>query len=354
MFDRSGLVMTTILAGMQDSILVLKSSKDGWKVDESLRGSHPESIAFDPLNPNRAYCGTFGGGLWKTNDGGKKWDKIGTGFISTSNVTSVSVSPLEKGKNGLNVLYVGTEPSEFYRSDDGGDSFKKMISLNSLSSSQTWSFPPRPWTHRIRWIEPDVNSPAHVFVAIEAGALVQSRDGGRTWIDRVKQGPYDTHTLATHRKAPGRLYSSAGDGYFESFDHGETWNRPTAGLRHHYLYGLAVDSENPQTLIVSAASGAWQAHYAGEDTESFLYRRSEDDKEWTMISKGLSEPSGTIIPILAASSKNPGEFFALSNRGIFCSTDSGISWEALDIIWPKEYLSQHPWSIAIEEEEEEE
>ena len=353
MFDRSVLVMTTILAGMQDSLLVLKSSKEGWKVHESLRGTHPESIAIDPLNPSIAYCGTFGEGLWKTSDGGKNWDKIGMGFVSTSNVTSVSVSSLEKGKNGLNVLYVGTEPSEFYRSDDGGDSFKKMISLNSLSSSQTWSFPPRPWTHRIRWIEPDVNSPAHVFVAIEAGALVQSRDGGRTWIDRVKQGPYDTHTLATHRKAPGRLYSSAGDGYFESFDHGETWNRPTVGLRHHYLYGLAVDSENPQTLIVSAASGAWQAHYAGEDTESFLYRRCEDDKEWTMISKGLSEPSGTIIPILAASSKNPGRFFALSNRGIFCSTDSGILWKALDILWPKEYLSQHPWSIAIEEEEEE-
>jgi hypothetical protein len=70
-----------------------------------------------------------------------------------------------------------------------------------------------------------------------------------------------------------------------------------------------------------------------------------------MISKGLPEPSGTIIPILAASSKNPGKFFALTNRGVFCSTDSGILWKALDILWPKEYLSQHPWSIAIEEEE---
>ena len=70
----------------------------------------------------------------------------------------------------------------------------------------------------VRWIELDVNVHDYVFVAIEAGALVQSRDGGRTWIDRVEQGPYDTHTLGTHQKAPKRLYSSAGDGYFESFD----------------------------------------------------------------------------------------------------------------------------------------
>src|SRR5215216_882555 len=137
MFDRSVLVMTTILAGMQDSLLVLKSSKEGWKVHESLRGTHPESIAIDPLNPSIAYCGTFGEGLWKTSDGGKNWDKIGMGFVSTSNVTSVSVSPLEKGNDGFNVLYAGTEPSEFYRSDDGGESLKRMSSLNSLCSSQT-------------------------------------------------------------------------------------------------------------------------------------------------------------------------------------------------------------------------
>ena len=91
---------------------------------------------------------------------------------------------------------------------------------------------------------------------IEAGALVQSRDGGKTWIDRnEEQGPYDTHTLATHPKAPKRLYSSAGDGYFESFDYGETWNSPMEGFRHGYLFGIAVDSSNPEVVTVSASNG---------------------------------------------------------------------------------------------------
>ena len=39
--------------------------------------------------------------------------------------------------------------------------------------------------------------------------VVQSHDGGKTWIDKIEEGPYDTHTLATHPKAPKRLYSSA-------------------------------------------------------------------------------------------------------------------------------------------------
>jgi photosystem II stability/assembly factor-like uncharacterized protein len=350
MFDRSFSVMTTILAGMQDSLLVLSSSSVGWKIQQSLAGTHPQSTAFDHVNPGRAYCGTFGEGLWKTEDGGQNWGQIGKASMPNQNVTSVSVSHLERGNGDFNVVYAGTEPSGFYVSDDGGLSWKRMVGLNELSSSQSWSFPPRPWTHHVRWIEPDVNNPGHVFVAIEAGALVQTHDGGRTWIDRSREGPYDTHTLAIHRKASKRLYSSAGDGYFESFDYGETWNKPVAGLKHHYLYGLGVDPHDPRTVIVSASSGPWQAHYAGQGSESYVYRRSGDDGPWELISKGLFEPRGTMIGILAASLKNAGEFYVVSNRGIFHSTDSGLSWKALDISWPREYLLQHAWSLSIGEQ----
>ena len=342
--------MATILAGMQDSLLVLRSTKAGWNIHQSLVGTHPQCIAFDPHNPSRAYCGTFGGGLWKTDDGGQNWDQIGKNSMTNQNVTSVSVNHLRRGSSGLNVVYAGTEPSEFYRSGDGGMTWERMVNLNRLKSSELWAFPPRPWTHHVRWIEPDVNSSDYIFVAIEAGALVQSHDGGRTWIDRPKQGPHDTHTLATHRKAPKRLYSSAGDGYFESADYGEIWSNSMAGLNHHhYLYGLAVDFHNPETVVVSASLGAWQAHSGVDDTESFLYRRSEDGGRWELVSKGLPEPQGTMIAILTSSSKNAGEFYVASNRGIFYSTDSGISWKPLDIAWPRECLSQHAWALAIEE-----
>jgi hypothetical protein len=224
-----------------------------------------------------------------------------------------------------------------------------------LKSSSSWSFPPRPWTHHVRWIEPDKNKKQYLFVAIEAGALVQSHDGGESWIDRVDTGPYDTHTLLTHKLAPKRLYSAAGDGYFESNDYGQSWIRPDEGLYHRYLFGMAVDSTNPQNVIVSAAKGAWKAHYLDENTESFLYRRSkeeeeEEDKEkWILITDGLPDAKGTIISMLAAHPKIKGKFYCLNNRGIFYSMDSGASWNHMDIPWPKEYYLQHPWALAIKE-----
>jgi photosystem II stability/assembly factor-like uncharacterized protein len=358
------------MIAMEDSIIMIESSKTGWKkLRESLKGTHPQCIAFDPDNPDRAYCGTSGGGLWKTDDGGQSWDSIGKETISSSDVMSVSVSNLERGggnnSNRFNTVYVGTEPTAFYRSDDGGESWEKMSSLNDLKSSSSWSFPPRPWTSHVRWIESDKTKPGYVYAAIEAGALVQSHDGGRTWIDKVQGGPYDTHTLATHKQMPGRLYSAAGDGYFESYDYGKTWKRLVAGLGDYdYLFSVAVDSSDPQTVIVSASEWPTKA-YSLEDAESLVYRRtssivdedaddesnSNDIKEWKIVSNGLPKPPGTLISVLAANPKIAGSFYATNNRGIFYSTDSGISWKMLDDIqWPKEYLSQHPWALAVRED----
>jgi photosystem II stability/assembly factor-like uncharacterized protein len=332
------------MIGMQ-AVLILESTNNGWKGHESLKGTNPQSVVFDPINLDRAYCGTFGNGLWKTDDGGKTWSNIGKDVISSPYIMSVAVSSLNSG-NKFNKVYAGTDPSALYISKDGGDSWERMEVLNELPSSKSWSFPPKPWTHHIRWIEPDANNSDYVFVAIEAGALVQSHDGGKTWIDRVEQGPYDTHTLVTHPKAPKRLYSSAGDGYFESFDYGESWSRPVEGLRYQYIYGLAVDYDDPQIVIISASMGPGTA-YSTENAESFVYRREEDSKKWKAISNGLPEPTGTTISVLASNPKVSGEFYAVNNHGVFYSADSGISWKRLDIQWPKRYLSQTPWVLAV-------
>ena len=154
---------------------------------------------------------------------------------------------------------------------------------------------------------------------------------------------------------PKRIYSSAGDGYFESFDYGESWNSPRAGLEHHhYLAGLAVDSGDPQNVVVSASHSAWQAHSI-ESAESLAYRMCSEgengnNQEWKPITNDLPEPSGTIISVLTANPNVAGEFYAINNRGIFCSTDSGNSWKMLDgIAWPKQYLSQHPRALVVRE-----
>src|SRR3989442_14589260 len=133
----------------------------------------------------------------------------------------------------------------------GGETGGGLAGLRALPSSQSWGFPPRPETHHVRWIETDPAVAKRVFVAIEAGALVRTLDGGLTWLDRGRGGPIDTHTAATHTMAPGRVYSAAGDGYFESDDAGESWLRQVVGSQARYLVGCAVGPTDSVNRIVA-------------------------------------------------------------------------------------------------------
>src|SRR5262245_8664013 len=174
-------------------------------------------------------------------------------------------------------------------------------------------------------------SPDRVFVAIEAGALVRTFDGGRTWRDRVHSGPYDTHTVVTHPLAPGRICSAAGDGYFESFDAGDSWRSPEDGLNHLYLVGVAVDPADPDTVIVSATDGPGSAYWPGR-AEAYVYRKT-GLKGWDQAMNGLPEAKGTTVSQFATHAGEPGVIYAANNRGLFRSDDAGRSWKALDLPW---------------------
>src|SRR4029077_21038655 len=205
--------MVGIVVVTRAALLIARRAST-WTIDEHLGGRSPECVAVDLRGPTQVYCGTAGAGLFRSRDSGRNWEPVGSG-IDHAIVTAVAVGNAEQ-VDGLGTVYAGTEPSAVFRSDTGGDSWVDLTGLRELPSADTWSFPPRPHTHHVRWIEADVSVADRLFVAIEAGALVRTFDGGRTWRDRVRGGPYDTHTAVTHSLATGRIYSAAGDGYFES------------------------------------------------------------------------------------------------------------------------------------------
>lgn len=219
-----------------------------------------------------------------------------------------------------------------------------MSGLRALPSARTWSFPPRPDTHHVRWIEPDPTVAGRVFVAIEAGALVRTLDGGRTWLDRVPGGPYDTHTAATHRLAPGRVYSAAGDGYFETDDTGQTWTRQVDGLRHRYLVGVAVDPADPDEVIVSAASGPWVA-YNPRNAEAYVYRKTSR-RFFEPAMEGLPDAQGTTASRFATPPDERGVVYAANNQGVYRSGDAGRTWKALEISWPRRALARGVEALA--------
>jgi photosystem II stability/assembly factor-like uncharacterized protein len=349
--------MITIYIAMADTLLVVRRQDGAWHGGRRLEGLPTQCVASDPLHPEIVYCGTFGSGLWRSVDAGANWRQVGADIFRSPQIMAVAVSGVEQsGANG--VIYAGTEPSALYRSEDGGETWRELSELLALPSASTWSFPPRPYTSHVRAIGLDPNATRRLYVAIEAGALVRSFDGGHTWEDRQPDGPFDTHTLGLPSQLPGRIYSAAGDGFMrpgqgfvQSRDAGDTWERPDVGLEHHYLWGLAVDPGDPETLIVSAAHSPNQAHNPTA-AESVIYRRAGSGIAWQRVQEGLPAESGTLASVLAANQAEPGVFYATNNHGLYRSADAGRSWERLDVLdipWQEGHDIQRPASLTVME-----
>jgi len=325
---RKALIMPILVA--TDREVVVFDVERGTSLPARGISDRPACLAADSLVHGRVWCGTHQGGVFRSDDAGRSWRSVG---LAGRLIMAIAASPVEP-----DVVWVGTEPSEVWRSADAGTTWQQTSRLETLSSSSTWSFPPRPDTHHVRWIACHPLEPERLWVAIEAGALVSTIDGGRTWRDRVAAGPWDTHELAVHRDAPDTLCVSAGDGYFESDDAGATWRSPSTGLEVGYLRSVAIDPGQPDVVVVSASSGPYSAYMAGR-SDGRLYRRhthersstglraprAEAEGRWERVRDGWPEAPSTIAPLLCAGAK-AGELWAADERGVHRSDDAGKSW----------------------------
>lgn len=350
--------MTRLLMGLTGGLYSLDLTGSG-EAREVLGGVQPLATVQDGLGSRRIYCATYDRGLWRSEDFGDTWSALGMpqNFFTPpvradslpTQITALLLEP-EPAEDGQHALWVGTEPSRLYRSTDGGHSFELVNALN-LPSRKKWSFPPRPESHHVQWITRSTGKALHL--AIEAGAVLRSIDGGAHFYDPVAntpllatvKSPVDAHVLLTHPLAPGRLYAALGDAlmrkgrsYAESHDNGDTWHFLSAGLESNpYLYGMAINPADPHDIRVSAADGIGGAHRHGGST---IYRRDGD--RWIEDSEGFPRDK-SLIATLATHAGQPGRWFALSNCGVFVQEPRRAVWQRLAALpqWEKE----HPVSL---------
>jgi photosystem II stability/assembly factor-like uncharacterized protein len=318
-------------AATGDAVAQLDSS-DGTAVDMSLNleGRGVMCVAVDPHDPDRVFVGTFDRGIYRTRDGGEVWESVGSG-MADARVLSVAISPCDQVA-GRSVIYAGTEPSVLYRSEDDGVTWEPMPALAELPSAPTWSYPPRPWTHHVRWIGLHPTDPRTLYAGIELGGVMVTRDGGATWEDRKPGSQYDAHAIATHSAAPDRVYEAAGGGVAVSADAGATWRAADAGMDRHYTWGLAVDAADPDLWYVSASHGAQTAHRHNGDAQAVLCRK-RGEAPWEALGgdgSGLERQLPYMPYALVAPRGRPNALIAgMQNGDLMLSDDAGETWRTL-------------------------
>ncbi len=229
-------------------------------------------IAVHPKNPFIYYVATAAGGVWKTENNGTTFNPI---FDSQG---SYSIGCITIDPNNHNRIWVGTGENNnqrsvaygdgVYKSDDAGKSWKKMGLENSEHIGKIIVHPEDSDKIYIAAIGPLWSSGGD-------RGVYHSNDGGKSWEQILNIDQYTgVNDIVMDPRDPSIIYAAAfqrarhvytylgggpGSGMHRTTDGGKTWEKINKGLPKVDIgrIGLSISPANPDILyaIVESAEG---------------------------------------------------------------------------------------------------
>jgi photosystem II stability/assembly factor-like uncharacterized protein len=286
------------------------------------------AIAVHPGDPQVIFAGTQRG-PYRSSDGGEHWTALGFPDAGMA-VWSILFHPRDP-----KIMYVGTAPAAVYRSDDGGDTWRRLRALTP-PGRVAMSFP----TRVIR-LAADPSNPRELYAGLEVDGVMRSVDGGESWEDcshelvqlaerpHLKskivsdteiEGMMDSHALCVSSAQPGTVFLALRMGLFKSADRGRTWTDMEIGRFSPLTYArdVQVSPHDARTLYACLSPAA-------RSEDGSLYRSDDLGQNWRRVDRGVTARSTMMAMALHA--KDPDQVYCATRGGqIFGTQDGGKSW----------------------------
>lgn len=310
----------------------------------------------------------WGPSVARSDDGGKTWEQRSPGLSfpadSGESIQNVwHVAPGHPHQPG--VVFAGVQPAGLFRSDDWGETWSPVESINQHPFRPHWSGTGG-GDSCLHSIEIDPRDPNHMYVSISAGGTYVSKDGGQTWaicshrINATNPGareflremeeqfpefadpklPPDVdpaatdemHKLRLDPKNPDRLWGQAHIGVFRSDRNAENWIDLTEGLPSFHGFPIAVSKRPPDSVFVVPLAYD-RDNFRVMNGQFTVYRTRDLGKTWEPLTRGLPGPSdyqSVYREGLDTDGLDPeGVYVGTSNGEVYASADCGDSWQRL-------------------------
>ncbi len=258
-------------------------------------------------------------GVFKSVDGGKTWaQKInldGGEFIDNVKISSIKMDP----KNS-NVLYLGSISNGLYKSENGADTWKKIVDENNILSA----------TAAINDIDIEKNNPNMIYAAATnngKGELLKSEDGGKKWSAPhiVNESGKTVHMVKIDPASQNIVYIGTAQGLLlRSENRGLDFELVKEFGANSEVDTILIDHNNNNGIIVK--------------TFTDVMKTVDKGKEWASIMPNIKKaiPAATVAKInsIIIHPVNPLVIYLTYQNFIIVSRDGGNNWEKLNTITP--------------------
>lgn len=279
------------------------------------------SVVVDHRIAGRLYAGTTRGGVFRSDDAGKTWQKKSEGLYYQE-VSCVVQHPI------TGELYAGTRPASIFKSSDYGETWSNLDALHALREMEDWTFPNPPFFPHVKAIGLAAANPQLILGAIEEGWLVRSTDGGVTWTNLRAGSEFDSHTVYAMPDNEKILVSTSGKGAYRSEDGGNHFTPANDGLHSRYLAQIAVHPDMPQMLFTAGAEVPPPKWRRPEGCRSEIYRSENQGLSWQALKGGLPNDMRAAPRIVAGDRFTPGwVMVGMQDGDLWLSRDFGKSFQ---------------------------
>ncbi len=237
-------------------------------------------LEIDTTNPNILYAGMWSferkpwthrsgsekGGVFKSIDGGRTWNKITNGLPKLLGRIGIRVAP-----SNPNVVYAIVESKEgtLYRSDDRGETFKQVSKQSNIVSRGFY------YTR----VRVDATNENHVYAV--ASNLYESIDGGKSFRTITGRTHIDYHAFWQDAKNPKRIWVGQDGGIAVTYDGGEAWE-PVYNIPLGQFYQIHADNRLPFYYLMGGLqdNGAWSGPSRTREPAGIM------NDDWRMVSFG--------------------------------------------------------------------
>ncbi len=272
------------------------------------------ALAVQAGSPATAYASGYR--VWKTTDGGTRWQASDTG-ITNSTIEALAIDP-----SNPSVVYAGSYG--VFKSTDAGANWTETS--NGFGNYKNF----------VNALAVDPATPSTVYAGFGGGfGLWKSSDGGANWAKSdTGMVPATIKAIAIDPKAHQSVYAATElNGLWKSSDGGANWT--AAGLASEGVYALVIDPVNTQTVYA-----AGQPSLRATDGSYGVFKSSNGGGSWTPVNNGLPSVSGKTTVDgrgLTIDASSGAIYLATYGSGAYRSTDGGASWTAFNDGIPVEY-----------------